>query len=337
MKRWFTLILSVLLMVSMVGCSKETADKDVTGDTQKGDEAAATEAPSKDDGDKSYKIAMIYQDLSTEFNLYFQDTLKAKSEELGVELVEFDGQGDIAKQLDQCENAIEMGVDALMFIPVDKSGAAPIIDNCNASGIPVIGCNNVTDNIDDATAYVGANDIEAGVMEMEFMAEKLGGKGNICIVHGPFGHSAEVARNEGIMQVLEKYPDIKILYEDTANWDRTQAMDLMENWIQKEGNNINAVVCHSDDMGMGVVQAIQGAGLDGQIQVIGVDAIFDALNAVKSGEMAATVFQDVDGQAAGAITVAMQILKGESFEKTTYVPFQLVTKDNVDQYLKRFE
>ena len=285
---------------------------------------------------EGYRVAMIYQDLSTEFNIYFQDVLNARARELGVRLIEFDGQGDVARQLNQAENAIEQRVDALMFIPQDKSGAVPIIENSNAAGIPVIGCNNITDNIDDATAYVGANDIEAGIMVMEHMAELLGGKGNIAIIQGPYGHSAQIARQEGILQTLEKYPDINVLFENTGNWNRTEAMNLTENWLQRDGANIDAIVCHSDDMGMGAVQAIQAAGLQDQIKVIGVDAILDALIAVRSGEMAATVFQDVYGQAEGAIETAVKILNGEPYDKVTYVPFQLVTQENVDEYLREF-
>lgn len=339
MKKAFAILVSMTMaLCALSGCGAGSTGS--TASPAPESSAPSSSAPASEGGApeaspaKAFKIAMIYQDLSTEFNIYFQDVLTARCKELGVELIEFDGQGETDRQLNQCENAIEQKVDLLMFIPQDKSGCAPIIENCNAAGIPVIGCNNITDNIDDATAYVGANDIEAGVMEMEYMAELLGGKGNICIIHGPYGHSAEVARQEGIMQTLEKYPDIKILEENTANWDRTQAMQLMENWIQKNGDSIDAVVCHSDDMGMGALQAIQAAGLDAK--VIGVDAILDALNSVKAGEMSATVFQDVYGQAEGAIDVAMKILNGEQYEKTTYVPFQLVTQENVDTYLANF-
>lgn len=287
--------------------------------------------------ENEYTIAMIYQDLSGQFNIYFQGELQKQAEELGVTLLEFDGQGATDKQLDQCENAIQKGVDALMFIPVDKSGCAPIIENCNDAGIPVICCNNPTDNVDDATAYVGANDVDAGIMEMEYIAELLGGEGAICVIEGPYGHSAQIARMEGIEATLESYPDIKLLYNDTANWDRTEAMELTENWIEKSGDEIDAIVCHSDDMGMGALQAIQGAGLENQIEVIGIDAIYDALMAVKNEEMCATVFQDVYGQADEAIATAVKVLNGEEFEKTTYVPFQMVTVDNVDGYLAMFE
>lgn len=344
MKKITRIFVAMVLGSSLLtGCGNGSAKTNETTTGSMATTVAVTEtnqgttAANEKDSKKSYKIAMIYQDLSGQFNIYFQGQLQKRCAELGVTLIEFDGQGETDKQLSQCENALQQGVDALLFIPVDKSGCAPIIENCNDAGIPVICCNNPTDNIAEATAYVGANDVDAGIMEMEFMAELIGGKGNICIVEGPFGHSAQLARQEGIKQTLEKYPDIQVLFSDTANWDRTQAMDLMENWIQKSGDSIDAVVCHSDDMGMGALQAIQGAGLQEQIQVIGIDAIIDALNAVKNGEMAATVFQDVYGQADGAVEVALQILNGESYEKTTYVPFQLVTKDKVDIYLEKFK
>lgn len=337
MKRILGMITVLAIIMSLfVGCGEKAKINVGSTDssTASGASSESSNVPSSNSG-KNLKIAMIYQNLSTEFNIYFQDVLKARSKELGVELIEFDGQGSAEKQLSQAENAIQQKVDLLMFIPQDKSGAAPIIDKANAANIPVIGCNNVTDNIDKATAYVGANDIEAGTMEMEHMAKLLNGKGNIVVIHGPYGHSAEIARQQGIEDTLKKFPDIKIIEQNTANWDRTQAMQLMENWIQKDGKNINAVVSHSDDMGMGALQAIEAAKLD--IKVIGVDAIKDALNAVKEGRMSATVFQDVYGQAEGAIKVAMQILKSEKYEKTTYVPFQLVTKDNVDKYLENFK
>lgn len=328
-KSLLAFILATVMLAAGCGAKGEE-----TTEQPKTEEAAETAEETAEEG---HTIAMIYQDLSGQFNIYFQGELQKKAEEMGVTLVEFDGQGAVDKQLDQCENAIQKGVDALMFIPVDKSGCAPIIEKCNEAGIPVICCNNPTDNVDEATAYVGANDVDAGIMEMEFMAEALGGEGTICVIEGPYGHSAQIARMEGIEQTLEKYPDIKMLYNDSANWDRTEAMDLTENWLEKSGDEIDAIVCHSDDMGMGALQAIQGAGRQDQIKVIGIDAIFDALQAVKKGEMAATVFQDVYGQADEAIATAEKAINGESFEKTTYVPFQMVTVDNVDDYLAMFE
>ena len=322
--------LAMIVVLGLSGCGGSTESTENVNSADTGTENAQASSD-------AHKVSMIYQDLSGQFNIYFQGELQKKAAEMGIDLVEFDGQGAVDKQLDQCENAIQKGVDALMFIPVDKSGCVPIIEKCNEAGVTVICCNNPTDNSEDATAYVGANDIDAGIMEMEYMAELLDGKGTICVIEGPYGHYAQIARMEGIEETLAKYPDIKMLYHDTANWDRTEAMELTENWLEKSGNQIDAIVCHSDDMGMGALQAIQGAGLQDKIKVIGIDAIYDALQAVKKQEMAATVFQDVYGQADEAIETAEKALNGETFEKTVYVPFQLVTVDNVDDYLAMFD
>ena len=333
MKKALSLLTVLVMVICVTACGNKNTIQ--TSSTAGSSNQSGTETAATSDGE-SYRIAMIHQDLSTEFETYFNTVLVARCKELGVELIYFDGQGKTDVQLNQCENAIEQKVDLLMFTPQDKSGCAPIVDKCNAAGIPVMCVITDTDNVDDATASVGSNHIESGVIEMEYMADLMGGKGNICIIQGPYGHSAQLARQEGILQVLEGYPDIQVLYENTANWDRTQAMNLTENWLQKDADNIDAIVCHSDDMGMGALQAIQGAGLQDEIKVIGVDGIIDALNSVKAGEMSATVFQDVFGIGENAVDVALKILRGEPYEKTTYVPFKLVLQDNVDEYLKNF-
>ena len=170
-------------------------------------------------------------------------------------------------------------------------------------------------------------------METEYIVDLIGGKGNIAVVEGPFGHSAQVARQEGLEQVLAGYPDCKIVLDDTANWNRDEAMELVENWIAG-GTQIDAIICHNDIMAMGALQACQDAGLE--ISIIGIDATYDALCAVKDGTLAADVYQDVYGQAEEAFNVCMRILNGETFEQTTYVPFKLITKDNVDEYLANF-
>ncbi len=336
MKKALVLVMAVLfVLVCLAGCATD-AGTVVNVSASSGDSAAAqTESAGGGSSDTDYTFCMIYQDLSTQFNIYFQEVLSARCAEAGINLLEFDGQADTETQLRLCENAISQGVDVIMFIPIDKSGCVPMIEDANTAGIPIICCNNITDNWEDATAYVGANDKDAGIMETEYIVELLGGKGNIAIVEGPFGHSAQVARQEGINEVLANYPDIHIVFDDSANWYRDEAMQLAENWLQT-GTQIDAFICHNDDMAMGVYQALEGVEKT-DIPVIGIDAIYDALVSVKEGGLCADVFQDVYGQAEGAFDVAMKIMNGESFEHTTYIPFQLVTQDNVDEYLKNFE
>lgn len=334
MKKVLVMLLSAAVGLSLIACNPANSASEENGENSEAVTTVKTDTDTEMvEAQGEYTIAMIYQDLSQEFNIYFQEVLSTRCEEAGITLMEFDGQSDTETQLNQCENAISAGVDALMFIPFDKDGAAPIIDNCIAAGIPVICCNNVTSNVDSATAYVGANDVEAGIMETEYIMELLGGTGNIAVIEGPFGHSAQVARQEGIEQVLADYPDCEIVLDDTANWNRDEAMQLVENWLAG-GTEIDAIICHNDIMAMGALQACQDAGLD--IPIIGIDATYDALCAVKDGTLAADIYQDVYGQAEEAFNVCMRILNEEDYEQTTYVPFQLITQENVDEYLANF-
>ena len=111
-------------------------------------------------------------------------------------------------------------------------------------------------------------------------------------------------------------------------------MDLMQNWIQSYGNKINAVFAHNDEMGLGAVKALQDAGMKDKVIVVSIDAITDALQAVKKGDLDATVFQDAKKQGAGAIETAVKIAQGQAVEKELMIPFQLVTKASIKEYLK---
>lgn len=300
-----------------------------TAPTAPADTKAAAPAPA---ADKKLKVGVTYQNLQNEFILNIQDALRAKAKEMDVELIEADGQGKAENQISQVENFIAQKVDAIILNPFDKDGDAPCVDKAVAAKIPIIVVNAEVSNLDKATGMVGSDDTDAGKIEMQYIADQLKGKGNIVIIHGPNGHSAEVGRTKGNKEILAKYPDIKVLAEQTANWDRAQAMALMENWMQG-GKEINAVVGQNDEMALGALKAVQAKNKK-DILVIGIDAIPDALKAVGDGTLAATVFQDARGQGAGAVEVAVKAAKGEKVEKKTYIPFQLVTKDNLSKFKK---
>ncbi len=281
---------------------------------------------------KDVKIGVSFQNMQNEFIIYMSDALRAKAKALGVALVESDGQGKAENQVSAVENFIAQKVDAIVLNPYDKEGCAPAVEKAVAANIPIVVVNAQVVNLDKANAYVGSDDIDAGKIEMQHIADLIKGKGNVAIMHGPNGNSAEVQRTQGNMEILKKYPEIKVVFEQTANWDRAQALSLMENWLQT-GKQIDAVVAQNDEMALGASRAIQAAKKT--IPVIGIDAIPDALKGVKDGKLVATVFQDARGQGAGAIEVAAKLARGESVPKTTFIPFQLVTKDNLAQFMPK--
>jgi inositol transport system substrate-binding protein len=278
-------------------------------------------------------IGISYQNLQNEFIINIQDAVRAEAAKLNVDLVESDGQGKAENQIAQTENFIARNVDAIILNPYDKEGSAPAVDLAVQARKPIVVVNAIVSNLEKANAYVGSEDAEAGRLAAQRIMDVLHGKGNIAVIHGPNGHSAEVQRSDGIRQALAKYPDAKIVVEQTANWDRAQALNLMENWLAS-GRKIDAVIAQNDEMALGAYKAIEAAGKQKEIAVIGIDAIPDALRAVADGKLVGTVFQDAKGQGTLAVDLAVQLAEGGQVKHDNYIPFQLVTKANLPEFMK---
>ena len=278
-------------------------------------------------------IGISYQNLQNEFIINIQDAVRAEAKKLNVDLIEADGQGKAENQISQVQNFIAQNEDVIILNPYDREGSAPAVDLAVKVHKPIVVVNAIVSNLDKANAYVGSEDAEAGRLEAQRIMDVLHGKGDIVVIHGPNGHSAEVQRSQGIHQVLARYPEARIVAEQSANWDRAQALNLMENWLAS-GRQIGAVIAQNDEMALGALKAIEAAGKQNQIAVIGIDAIPDALKAVAEGRMVGTVFQDAKGQGTLAVDLAVQLAEGKPVKHDNYIPFQLVTKENVARFLK---
>lgn len=276
-------------------------------------------------------VGITYQNLQNEFIINIQDAVREKAKKLDIELIELDSQGKAENQISQVENFIARGVDAIILNPFDKEGSAPAVDIAVREHKPIVVLNAIVSNLEKANAYVGSEDAEAGRIAATYIVKLLNGKGNIAIIHGPNGHSAEVQRTEGIKKVLKEYPETIVVGEQTANWDRTQGLNLMENWLAS-GRKIDAVIAQNDEMALGAYKAIEASGKQKEILVIGIDAIQDALKAVSEGKLVGTVFQDAKGQGALAVELAKKLIEGNKVEHTYYIPFRLVTKENVIEF-----
>lgn len=309
-----TLVLTILLMVC--GCKRSGQNE----------ESSKTQSQQK-------TIGVSLLNLSSEFIVMLNKAMNEKAKELGVRLIVYDAQRNAEKQVQQVETFIAQKVDAIILNPCEVEASSPSVKKAIAAGIPIINVNSETR--DEPTAFVGSRDEESGKIAMEYIAKRLNGKGNIVIMQGFMGQAAQIKRDQGADEVLKKYPEIKVLARQTAEWDRAKAVSLMENWIQSHGNKINAVFAHNDEMAMGAVLALEQAKMKSNVIVVGIDAIADALKAVKEGRLDATVFQDAKGQGATAVEIAVKIINKQPFEKETYIPFRLVTKENVDEYLRK--
>jgi putative xylitol transport system substrate-binding protein len=245
---------------------------------------------------------------------------------------------------------IAQDFDAIIFVPIDIEAGAAAVDAAAAAGIPVVGSNTRV-NSDKLKSYVGSDDVKSGYMEAKYVLDKIGCKGEVVIIEGPIGQSAQISRLEGNLKALAECPDVKVLEQQTANWSRAEAQTLMENWLTAHPEQIDGIIGQNDEMALGAIEAIKAAGLNvTDFAIAGIDGITDALLAVKAGDMA-SILQDARAQAQGALDVAIKSVKPDyepmSDIWTTYsdmpwnggtdaeysVPWTPVTAENVDALL----
>ena len=258
----------------------------------------------------------------------------------GVKLQVEDAQNDIAKQQSQIQNFIASKVDAIIVNPVDTDATAAISKLAAEAKIPLIFVNREPANVDslpEGQAFVASNEVESGTLEAKEVCRLLGGKGKAVVMMGELSNQAARQRTQDVHDVIAKEPctGIKIIQEQTGNWERTQGSDLMTNWISA-GIKPDAVVSNNDEMAIGAILALKQAGVAmDKIIVAGVDATQDALAAMKAGDLKVTVFQNAAAQGSGAVDTALKLVKGEKIDPMVWVPFELVTPDIADKYIKK--
>ncbi len=260
----------------------------------------------------------------------------------GVELQVEDAQNDVAKQLDQINNFIASGVDAIIVNPVDTSATQAMTDAYASACFPLVYVKRQTINVDtipDNHAFVASNEIESGTLETFEICKNLraagkGGGARAYVMMGELSNQAAVQRTKDVHDILgtDMCNFIEIVDEQTANWSRDQAQDLMTNWLSS-GEPFDAVIANNDEMAIGAIQAMKAAGIDmASVQVGGVDATADALAAMAAGDLDVTVFQNAAGQGSGALDAALKLAAGEDVDQKVYIPFELVTPSNVGDY-----
>jgi ribose transport system substrate-binding protein len=245
-----------------------------------------------------------------------------------IELVWNSANNDVSTQASQVDSLINQGVAAIIVVPVQADSLGPQVASAKEKNIPLLAVNASLET-PDLAGNVQPDDVAAGAQEMQMMADRLGGRGNIVILQGPLGGSGEINRGKGIDQVLAKYPDIKVLAKDTANWKRDEAVNKMKNWISSFGPQINGVVSQNDDMGLGALQALKEANRT-EVPIVGIDGIEDGLNAVKSGEFIGTSLQNGTVELSAGLAVANALVKGEQVNTEPVYVMPAITKDNVD-------
>jgi len=262
----------------------------------------------------------------------------------GVEVQIEDAQNDVGRQLNQIQNFVASGVDAIIVNPVDTDATEAMSALASQANIPLVYVNRQPVNLEslpDNQAFVGSNEVDSGTLETQEVCRLLqeAGKGegaNIVVMMGELSNQAARQRTQDVHDVIatDECSFMTIVEEQTANWQRTQAADLMTNWLSA-GIQFDAVVSNNDEMAIGAIQSMKAAGMSMEDVIVGgVDATQDALAAMQAGDLDVTVFQNAAAQGSGSLDAAIALAAGEEVEQVIWVPFELVTPENIEDYLE---
>ncbi|MEJ5114552.1 sugar ABC transporter substrate-binding protein [Erwinia billingiae] len=245
-----------------------------------------------------------------------------------------DAKGDVAVQVQQVENFINQGVDAIILNPVDTQAVKPMMEAASRAKIPLIFVNRKPEiPLSANMAYVGSDSELGGKMEMEALAKKMNYKGNVAILMGALSAEEARQRTKATEEVIAKYKDMKVVEKQSAQWMRNEAVDVTSGWLLN-GDKIDAIAANNDEMAIGAIMALQQAGKK-DVLVAGIDGTPDALRFVKSGKLSLTIFQDAAGQGMGAVQTAKKMLAGEKVESTIWIPYQTITPENYTEFMTK--
>ena len=315
MKKVFALLLTVAMTLSLTACR-------IVIDGEEGASSA-----NKVDG----SIGLAVSTQNNPFFVTLVEGAKAEANKLGVDLQVTDAGDDAAKQATDIETLVSSGIEVLIVNPVDSDAVAGAVQAAVAAGVRVISVDRAVNGVEIDCA-IASDNVAGAAMATQYIVDTLGEGAVVAELQGITGASAAIDRSAGFHQVADS--KLNVVASQTANFDRAQGMSVMENILQGNGD-IQAVFAANDEMALGALEAISGAGKN--VLVVGFDATDDAVEAVKAGRMGGTIAQQPALLGATAVQNAVKLINGETIEKNIPVEVTLITKDNADSAGEKVE
>lgn len=253
---------------------------------------------------------------------------KEAGQHMELKLVIANGENRNAKQVADIENFLVMGVNILIVSPRESAPLTPVVEKAYSAGKPVIILDRKIDS-NKYTIFIGASNLEIGREAGKYLAEKMGGKGNIVEIEGILGATPTQERSQGFHEIIDSYPGIKVVYKQPGDYKRSPALKVMENALSAY-DRIDAVYAHNDEMMIGAYLAAKAAKREKGMLFVGIDGQKEAVDMIRQGLLSAT-FVYPNG-AKEAILYALMIAQGKSVPKEVRLPTTRVTRDEALDY-----
>lgn len=287
---------------------------------------------SNKDKTKKHKIAIVVSTLNNPWFVVLANSAAESAASLGYETKIFDSQNNPATETDNFENLISSGYDAILLNPTDSDGSISNVLKAKAAGVPVFCMDRALNSNDAATSQILSDNYSGCVdIGIEFV-KALKEKGNYVELLGLVGDNNTWVRSGGFHSVVDKFPNLKMLAQQSANFDQNKAMEVLES-IMQANPNIDAVFCGNDAMAMGAFQALQAAGKSDKVKIFGFDGAGDIIEKIKEKKIMATGMQYPKVMAKTVAQYADEYFKGRRiFPQRVPVEVELVNATNAKEY-----
>ena len=279
------------------------------------------------------KIAIVVSTLNNPWFVFLAETAQKKAQELGYQADIFDSQNNTALESDHFENIIVAGFDAILFNSTDANGSVANVLKAKTAGIPVFCMDREINSVDAATSQILSDSYAGAVSIGTYFTQQLHKKGTYVEILGIVGDNNTWARSKGFHSVVDQYPNLKMVAQQSADFDRNKALEVMESILQAHPT-IDAVFCGNDGMAMGAYQALVSAGKEKNVKVFGFDGAEDVITSIGEKKVTATGMQFPKVMAETAAIFADEYIKGKrDFPQKIPVAVELVTEKNIDHYI----
>lgn len=334
-KRCMVALLAALAVLfgAVAGFAAETFDYPITG--------LGWEVTTDVKANENYVLACVVKNAVNPYMIKQLEGMEVAAKLMGFTAITLaPGKADnIEEQVSLIEDLLLRGVDGIVIHPSDSNGIVPAVEAAVAQGVPVVTIGTPA-NTDLTFMRTGVDYRETGYVIGKWVAEELGGKGNVIILEGPPQAENAIERLRGIEEAFAEYPEIKIIASQTANFRRVEGMQVMKNLLQRF-RQVDAVIGCNDEMAMGAVMAIEAAGRDREgIIIAGFDANQDACNAIAEGRMHVTYNTDPMSSAIAAAAYLVMYLNDGTLPPAAFVPYPaavhepLVTRENIQYFME---
>jgi ribose transport system substrate-binding protein len=280
----------------------------------------------------STRVAVVVSTLNNPWFVVLAETARDRAKELGYEAVIFDSQNDPAKESQHFDNLVAAGYGAVLFNCTDAEGSIANVRRARAAGIPVFCMDREILANDAATSQILSDNYSGCVALGEYFVEQVGETGTYIELLGVVADTNTWNRSKGFHSVVDRFPGLKMVAQQSADFDRSRALEVLEALLQSHPD-IDAVFCGNDAMAMGAYQALLAAGKADRVKVFGFDGADDVVRAIAEGKITATVMQFPKVMARTAAENADRYFKGQrEFPQRVPVTVELVTKDNVHRF-----